>query len=172
VFVEPTRWETRQLTLLGFGFFGDPFQISGGWTEENEIGRLWSRFMAYLTQNQERLPPSTANDVCYELHVEHPETMQTGEFEVFVGFEVEALADVPVEMMVKILPQATYAVFCLEGAKISADWSQEILEWMIEAGYERAYPYGLQRYDERFKGLDRIDESILEVYVPLVARDA
>ena len=44
--MEPTMIEKRQMMLLGFSFFGDPFKISGGWTEENEIGRLWKRFMA------------------------------------------------------------------------------------------------------------------------------
>ena len=38
---------------------------------------------------------------------------------------------------------------------------------MSRSGYQRAYPYGFQRYDERFKGLDQIDESVLDVYVPI-----
>jgi hypothetical protein len=36
--MEPARIEKRQMTLLGFSFFGWPFEISGGWTEENEPG--------------------------------------------------------------------------------------------------------------------------------------
>jgi len=50
--MEPTMIEKRQMILLGFSFFGDPFKISGGWTEENEIGRLWKRFMAYLSKHR------------------------------------------------------------------------------------------------------------------------
>jgi hypothetical protein len=48
--MEPRIVETGQMTLLGFSFFGDPFRFHGGWEEENEIGRLWSRFMAYLAE--------------------------------------------------------------------------------------------------------------------------
>ena len=45
--MEPTIIERDKIILVGFSFFGDPFQ-AGEWTEENEIGRLWNRFMAYL----------------------------------------------------------------------------------------------------------------------------
>ena len=38
---------------------------------------------------------------------------------------------------------------------------------MTRSGYERAYPYGFQLYDDRFKGVERIDESTLDVYVPV-----
>jgi AraC family transcriptional regulator len=161
--------EEGQMLLLGFSFFGDPFRISGGWTEENEIGRLWQRFMAYLGQHQHRIAHAVTG-VAYEVHIEHEETMQTGEYEVFVGLEVETVEDVPVELVVKILPPATYAVLTLQGEQITCDWHNMITEWMDRAGYERAYPYGFQRYDERFKGVDRIDESVLDVYVPVELR--
>jgi predicted transcriptional regulator YdeE len=156
------------MTLLGMGFFGDPFQVSGGWTEENEIGRLWSRFMAYLAEPGHEIRHATAEEVAYELHVEHPESPQTGEFEVFVGVEVDRLADVPVQLSAKLLPDTTYAVFALRGAEIIGDWWQAIYDgWMQRAGYESAGNYALQRYDERFKGLDRLDESVIEVYLPV-----
>ena len=38
--VEIHYFEKDQIILLGFSFFGDPFSISGEWTEDNEIGRL------------------------------------------------------------------------------------------------------------------------------------
>ena len=40
-------------------------------------------------------------------------------------------------------------------------------EWMDQAGYQRAYPYGFQRYDERFKGVNDLEGSVLEAYVPV-----
>jgi AraC family transcriptional regulator len=157
-----------QLTLLGFSFFGDPFRLSGGWTEENEIGRLWARFMAFLAEHRSRIRHVTSWEVMVELHVEHPETAQTGEFEVFAGLEVERLEDVPVELTCKVLPPATYALFTLRGEQITSDWNMLIAEWMSRSGYQRAYPYGYQRYDERFKGMDQIEGSVLDVYVPVV----
>ena len=42
-----------------------------------------------------------------------------------------------------------------------------IYEWMSRSDYQRAYPYGFQLYDERFNGVQHIDESILDVYVPV-----
>jgi predicted transcriptional regulator YdeE len=169
--MEPTIVTKQQIFLLGFSFFGDPFKISAGWTEENEIGRLWKRFMSYWTHHRDHIPYLKTDQVMYEMHIEHTETHQTGEYEVFVGVEMTKLAEVPVELAIKILPPATYAVFTLTGAEIASDWSKMMAEWMAQAGYRRAYPYGFQRYDERFKGLDRIEESTLDVYVPIVPID-
>ena len=70
--------------------------------------------------------------------------------------------------MAKILPPATYAVFSLEGEQIASDWPLLITsEWLPEAGYQADHSHSIQRYDERFKGVQRIDESILDVYIPL-----
>lgn len=129
--------------------------------------------MAYLARHGPEIKHAAEEDVAYELHLEHPETPQTGEYEVFVGLEVGALEDVPLALCVKILPPATYAVFVLQGEEIVSDWGQKIYEeWMPGAGYESAGAYGLQRYDRRFKGLDRLAESLIEVYVPVRRRPA
>ena len=166
--MEPTRFEERSYTLAGFSFFGDPFRLSGGWTEENEIGRLWKRFMVYLEQQATQLESLFFEDVAYEVHIYHQETLQTGEFEVFVGMEIQELGSVPVEFSVKIIQPATYAVFTLVGEQITADWSQMIYEgWLPKSGYELVSDYGIQRYDERYKGVDRTAESVLEFYLPV-----
>jgi len=161
--------EKGQILLLGFSFFGDPFEASGGWTEENEIGRLWNRFEAYLEKHGDQIRHIKDNGVAYEVHIEHAETAAMGHYEVFAGVEVEELEEVPVTLLVKILPPATYAVFTLEGEQITSDWSMEIRAWMARTGHEQAYKYGFQRYDKRFKGLERIDESVLDVYVPVTS---
>ncbi len=166
--MEPTLVKRPQIILLGFNFFGDPFKLSGGWTEENEIGRLWKRFMAYWTQHPDGVKHVKNAAVFYEVHVEHPETTQSGEFEIFVGLEVEQLEQVPIELSAKILPPATYAVFTLRGQQInSSDWPKLMQDWMGREGYARPYPYGFQLYDERFKDVHHIDESVLDVYVPI-----
>jgi predicted transcriptional regulator YdeE len=84
-----------------------------------------------------------------------------------MGVEVEHLEDVPVETLIKILPPATYAMVTVSGEQIASDWSQLLCEWMAEAGYESASNYGMQYYDERFKGVDKLDESEIDVYVPI-----
>ena len=53
--MEPTIVDRGEMILLGLSFFGDPFRISEGWTEENEIGRLWQRFITYLMDHRDRL---------------------------------------------------------------------------------------------------------------------
>jgi len=149
-------------------FFGDPFSLSAGWTEENEIGRLWKRFMAYLAEQGQQFRHVVSDAVAYEVHIYYEETPQTGEFKVFVGVEVSQLEGMPLEMSAKILPPATYAVFSLEGGQIASDCPLLITsEWLPEAGYQADHSHSIQRYDERFKGVQRIDESVLDVYIPL-----
>jgi len=41
-------------------------------------------------------------------------------------------------------------------------------EWLPLAEYEMAGDFEFQYYDERFKGVDKIDESLLDVYIPVV----
>ncbi len=169
--MEPKLVETQQMLLVGFNFFGDPFELSGGWTEENEIGRTWKRFIRFQEEHPQRLKHVTTYEVAYEVHIYHEETPQTGEFEVFVGLEVEELEEVPLELCVKILPPATYAVFTLHGEQIVSDWAMMIFaEWLPQAGYEGEHTHSIQRYDERFKGVDSIAESILEIYIPIKNR--
>ena len=165
--MEPKLVEAGQMTLVGFSFFGDPFRVSAGWTEENEIGRTWNRLTAFMGKHAERIQHVTSWEVMYEVHVEHSETNQTGEFEVFCGLEVERLEGVPVELACKVLPATTYAVFTLRGQQITSDWNKLMAEWLSRSGYQRAYPYGFQRYDQRFKGVEQIKESVLDVYVPV-----
>ena len=167
--MEPPKIVTSgQRILLGFSFFGDPFTRSGGWSEENEIGRLWKRFMVYWEKNQQAFRRVRAEAGMVEAHIYHAETPLTGEFEVFVGVEVAALEAVPVELTVKILPPATYAVFTLAGDEITSDWSKMIYtDWAPGSGYEVIRTHSLQQYDERFKGVDQIAASTLDVYIPV-----
>jgi AraC family transcriptional regulator len=166
--MEPTIVEKKQIVLVGFSFFGDPFATSSGWTEENEIGELWNRFVAYMAHHGDRIKHVKNPAVCYEVHIEHEETAAKGHFEVFVGVEVAQLEDVPVEMSVKMLPPTKYAVFTLKGKQITSDWPKMIYhEWIPGSGYQEAYPYMFQLYDQRFKGLKHLDASALDAYVPV-----
>jgi predicted transcriptional regulator YdeE len=159
--------EKAAILLVGFDFFGDPFRSYSGWSEENEIGRLWTRWMAYL-ENVQSLPNIVPQHVMYEVHIYHPETLQTGEFEVFVGVEVSAFGEFPPEVVIKTLPAGRYAVFTLVGQEIVSDWTWQLdHEWLPALGVRRQMTFTYQRYDARFKGTDAIDESELDVYVPL-----
>jgi len=156
-----------EIILVGMSFYGDPFETSTGWTEENQIGRLWQRLMAYLADNAESIKHRVPVHASYEVHVYGPETMSKGLFEVFVGLQVEKLEAVPVDLLVKILPVTEYAVFSLQGEQIISDWHLEIDQWIAAAGYQSAHPFSFQFYDERFKGLDQIEDSQLDIYMPV-----
>lgn len=169
--MQPMIVERDQIILVGFSFFGDPFAASSGWTEENEIGRLWNMFVAYMTHHGDRIKHIVNPAVGYEVHITHEETAAEGHFEVFVGVEVEQLEDVPVKLSVKILPPTKYAVFTLKGNQITSDWPRMIYhEWMPTSGYQDAYPYMFELYDERFKGLEHLEASMIDAYVPVKQR--
>ncbi len=165
--MDPRFVDTGQIFLAGFSFFGNPFDASAAWTEENEIGRLWQRLFTYLGRYGERLKHAKQG-VGYEVHLETDETAVMGHFEVFVGMEITQLAGVPVEMLVKILPASRYAVFTLTGNEIISDWPRQIYqEWLPASGYRAAHRYSFQWYDHRFKGMDNLAESTIEIYVPV-----
>lgn len=166
--MEPKIVDKGQIILIGFSFFGDPFRTNAGWTEENEIGRLWNRFITYLAKNRKQIKNIKNDMVGYELHMISEDTPIKGIYEVFVGLEVEKLEDVPADVLIKILPPTKYAVFTLQGKQITSDWSKLIFsEWMPGSGYQKSYEYGFQLYDQRFHGLDQLDESVIDVYVPI-----
>lgn len=165
--MQPNILEKDEIKLVGVSFYGDPFETSAGWTEENQIGRLWQRLMTYLSEYPEKIQHAVPVQASYEVHIYGPETTTKGLFEIFVGIAVEQIEDVPVDLLVKILPATAYAVFALQGEQISSDWHLEINQWITAAGYQHSHPFSFQYYDERFKGLDLIGESQLDVYMPV-----
>lgn len=119
--MEPNIVDRAKLILVGFSFFGDPFKSSAGWTEANEIGRLWKRLMAYMGENPTLTQKAAKESVAYEVHIVNDETTLRGEYEVFVGLEVTELNEVPFDLLVKILLPTKYAVFTLGGSDITSD---------------------------------------------------
>ena len=166
--MKPEIIHLSSLSLVGLSYFGDPFETSDPWSESNQIGRLWARFSSFLDQQSERIGNRLAPDTAYEVHIYQQETLTHGYFEVFVGVQVSQLDQVPVELLVKLLPASDYAVFTLEGPEIISDWVNHIDVWLAEAGYSRSQPYSIQVYDQRFRGMDQIADSILDVYMPVM----
>jgi predicted transcriptional regulator YdeE len=162
--MQPVIQHRPRLILAGVSFFGDPFHSHAGWTEANEIGRLWQRLMRLLTQPDSPFPPPAES---YEIHLQSTETAQTGEYEVFAGFVIETLDRVPVEMCLKILPEADYALFTLRGEQIQGDESV-VDDWLAESGCRLVAPVYIQRYDQRFKGLDQLAASEIDLLVPIL----
>lgn len=170
--MEPKIITQEQLSLIGFSFYGDPFRLSPGWTSENEIGRLWSRFMTYTETNREQMEAFVIHPgIAYEVHIYNETTMETGQFEVFVGVKLANIAQAPLDTVIKVLPAAQYAVFTIRGQQIVEDWPLAIYqEWLPNSAYESAHNFHIQYHDGSFKGFDQLDESSLDVYVPVKPR--
>ena len=86
--MNPEIVERGRIILVGFSLFGDPFAESGGWTEENEIGRLWNRFTAYFIEHGDRIHHVKDAAVAYEVHVESAETATKGHIAYLSPFPV------------------------------------------------------------------------------------
>ena len=169
--MQPVITKKPEMHFVGMSFYGDPFNTHGGWDGENEIGRVWTRFMQYLDESAKIIQPIIQPDVYYEIHIYNAETTIKGIFEVFVGARMNNLRHIPVELLVKTLPASEYALFTFKGAEISSDWHLSIDQWIAAAGYQSAHPFSFQYYDDRFKGVDKIAESILDVYMPIKPAD-
>lgn len=168
--VEPKIIEKGQILLLGFGFFGNPFQASEDWTGGNEISRLWNRFATYMAGHGHRIKHVENEMVFCELCVENERTVSipSDHFEVFIGVHVGKLEDVPVEMSAKVLPPAVYAVFTFEREPSLSDWQRAIYgEWMPGSGYRQAHRYSLQLRDRRAGMPKRLGGSGSDIYVPV-----
>ena len=165
--MDPKIVNLDQIFLAGVSFYGDPFETSNVWTAENQIGRLWQRLMTTLEKRQPDLGSLINHDVGYEVHIRGDETEETGFYEVFVGMEVKEAGKTPVDLLVKILPKSTYVVFTLQGSQIMNDWDGEIGQWLKQNDYQIAFPFMFEYYDDRFKGMDLIEESEVDFYFPI-----
>lgn len=154
------------MLLGGVDFYGDPISAKGGWDAENEIGKTWQRFSAFITENPER-PYSYNKPFFYEVHIYGSETEKKGYFEVFVGEEVNT-AQLPVALSTKFIPASDYLKITLYGKEVTGDWWLKLDTEIIPAsGLKRKSAYLIEAYDERFKGMDKIEDSILDVYIPV-----
>jgi Bacterial transcription activator, effector binding domain. len=152
--------------LGGMSFYGDPFSSKGGWEAENEIGKTFSRFNSYKSKTSDQtffLP----TDRMFELHIYGSETTSRGYFEVFIGEEVTT-AQLPIELCSKYISASDYIKVTLSGTEITQDWYYQ-LEHEIIPSYqaEKKNTYMLQVYDKRFIGMEQLEASEMDVFVPV-----
>jgi len=164
--MEVKRITSEPILLAGKSFYGDPFSTKRGWDIDNEIGRTWQRFFEYYHKHPER-PYSKGEYNFYEVHIYSEETEETGVFEVFIG-EASKTAEIPFELSSKYLPQTEYIEVTLHGDEITSDWWTQVKNKDLkEMGYEPSHSYLIQCADERFKGMDKLNESTLVAMVPI-----
>jgi predicted transcriptional regulator YdeE len=155
------------LLLGGVDFYGDPFRLKGGWDSDNEIGNTCRRFVEYVTENPVR-PYTADKQVFYEVHIYGKETADKGCFEVFVGEEVKSSA-LPIDVCAKYIAASDYLKVTLTGAEITEDWWKKLdAEFLPPYGVKKLDTYMIQAYDERFKGMEHLEASEIDVYIPIV----
>lgn len=164
--------EEQSFRLIGCVFYGDPFHSAGGWSEENEIGLTWQRFLDLYEKHKDLIQQHQINqDFQYEVHIEPAEYAKTKKFYVFVGVQVPVLNEIPLEMLGTILPPATYAIFTFKGKEMFRGGDFIWKKWLPESGYRESHPFLIQAYDKkRFHGLDN-EESELDYYIPIERKE-
>ena len=167
--------ELEKIYLLGVSFYGAPFAKTRSWSAENEIGILWKRFMDLNKTHGEFLSQFCPPGEFYEVHIDTAETADRGFFEIFVGVKLRWSSPTPLlfppEFSLKTFAGGAHARITLLGEEIKGDWYERTSALWDERPERRDYEilsgYGLQFYDKRFKGLDRLAESELDAYLPL-----
>jgi hypothetical protein len=164
----PQLIEKNSLLLAGLSFFGDPFAYHMEWQVENEIGRLWTRYYDLLTRYPDFHQQAMQAGKMYEVHILHPESSENGNYEVFVGTELTDPGLLPLWFVLKRLPAQRYLQYEISGQAIVEDFEAQALEALLRTlNLQREPAYHLQAYDERFKGMDRLDESTITVLIPI-----
>ena len=160
------RTHLPAMLLGGVSFYGDPFSQKSSWDSENEIGKTCARFADHVQKNPRR-PYSCGKDVSYEVHVYGEETEAKGYFEVFVGEEVNT-DRLPAALLSKFLPESDYVKIELHGQEIASDWWQTLDTNILPTFHvKRNAAYIIQAYDHRFKGMEQLDTSVVDVYIPV-----
>ena len=154
------------LLLGGMSFYGDPISTKGEWEEENEIGKTWKRFVEFITMNPVR-PYSVQGSYIYEVHIYNRETPAKGHFEVFVGEEVNT-KELPIALSSKFIASSDYLKVTLTGKEIVSDWWQKLDTEIIPGrNLRKNNDYIIQAYDERFKGMDKLENSEMDAFIPV-----
>jgi len=146
--MKPLIKEKKRIILAGMDFFGNPFEKAGGWSEQNEIGRLWHRFMSFYKKRKEEIK-GLVSEGGYELWIDLDVEKDPKDKYIFVGVD-------------------RYAAFTLKGREIKSNWSDLLFEkWLPESGLKKSFDFLIEYYDDqRFKGMED-PNSELDLYVPI-----
>lgn len=158
-----------QYRLLGCVFYGDPFHSAKEWSYDNEIGHLWNRFMRLGHEHEDYFASvNTQPGIGYEVHIEPSDYDgdTNKEYYVFVGLSVGDGIEIPLEMFLKVLPRTCYLEFSTPVTRY--DVAESVFKELLGDGknYSQSFPYIIQRYDERYLGLDNPD-SMLDWLIPV-----
>lgn len=164
--------EKESMNLVGMNYHGSITEDDVAF--EEKVEDLWRRLSDFCMNRWESIEKSVLNpELSYEVQVWNEEELEeSGRMNVFVGVEFKDLESIPVQLVGKALPGGKYLSFILEGEEIQG-WEEYLLqEWFPESDYWLR-PFDDQLFhiqcfhEDRFKGIENIEESELKVLVPV-----
>ena len=164
--------EKEKIKLIGLNYHGSIAE--NGVAFEEMVEDLWRRLSEFCINRWESIEDEVINpEHSYEVQVWNEEELEkSGQMNVFVGFEFADLERIPVQLVAKVLPGGKYLAFTLEGEEIRA-WEEYLLrEWFPGSDYWlRSFDEQLFHvqcfHENKFKGIDNLEESELKVLVPV-----
>jgi AraC family transcriptional regulator len=157
--MEPRFVEKGEWLLAGVACFGEP---SGGLFK-----RAWDRLGKRLCNIGNRVNEREA----FGLELYGPEFHIERLWTYLAAVEVTSLEGLPMDMVARKIPAATYAVFTVHGAieAIGPAFRQIYDTWLPRSGYELRHPYDFELYDERFD-IGAPDRSAMDIYIPVAKK--
>lgn len=132
---------------------------TGSNIKEIEINDLWEEFAQKKEVIKYQIPGKN-----YEIHLDD---LSADRHYCVAGVEVERLEDLPLEVFVKLIPAGKYAIFTHEFKEGGFETAYRLMnEWMILNQYTQAFPLEIQRFDERFLGMEN-PRSMMEFWIPI-----
>lgn len=156
--MEPKIVEMDALTLVGMSCFGN--------NANREFSKIWELFLPRM----ETIPKALATGRSFGVELYPAEYSSTGMWFYMAAREVSDLSEMPLDMVAKIIPPATYAVFTHTGPieRLPETYRHGYRTWLPASPYESAAWFDLELYGDRFKG-DAPDSEI-DVCIPVKRR--
>ncbi len=155
--MEPKIITLQKLMIVGVQTFGN--------AEDGSAPQMWDVLMS----NDINIPKRINKNISYGIETYTKEMETSKNWFYMAGVEVDSFDNMPIQMSAKVIPENTYACFEFKGAipqKLGEFFQKIYIQWLPNSGYEQAGPYDIERYDERFLGVDN-EESMLEILIPI-----
>lgn len=159
IILSPTIKEIGEIKLAGISIFTK---------DKNEIKEAWRIFLKSVGKI---CNSSVFSEACinpgFGLECYNDDFFESGKFFYMPSVQVDSFDYLPVEMSLKIIPPAKYAVFTHKGipSAISETITAAYEKWIPESGYKADRSYDFEFYDDRFK--PDSEDSEIDIYIPI-----
>ncbi len=159
IIISPAIKEIGEIKLAGISILTK---------DKNEIKEAWRIFLKSVgkIRNSSFFSEACSNPG-FGLECYNDDFFESGKFFYMPSVQVDSFDDLPVEMSLKIIPPAKYAVFTHKGipSTISETITAAYDKWIPESGYKVDRSYDFEYYDDRFK--PDSNESEIDIYIPI-----